>query len=83
MNLGVYSFLSVFAPFFVTFFLFYHFSFNPRRLYAHSLYHAFYFEVPSTSATINLHSNLVCGVVIKGQETFTLIAVSMIFFPVD
>ena len=32
--------------------------------------------VPSTLATINLHSNLVCGVVIKGHETYTLIAVS-------
>ena len=32
------------------------------------------FQVPSTSVTINLRSNLICGVVIKGQETFTLIA---------
>ena len=34
--------------------------------------------VPSTSATINLHSNLLCGVVIKGQETYRLIAVSIV-----
>ena len=60
-----------------TFLLFYCFSFNPRRLYPHSLYHAVYFKYHlSTSVTINLHSNMVCGVVIKGQETFTLIAVS-------
>ena len=39
------------------------------------------FQVPSTSGTMYLRSNLVCGVVIKGQETqFTLIAVS-VFIP--
>ena len=36
------------------------------------------FQVSSTSVTINLRSNLVCGVVIKGQETFTLMAVFIV-----